>query len=414
MDAKANNGLRVCSLISRMDVSADGNALVGGASNSLVRLLKGLDDSYQASIFTTLPHGRQSLNLEKLGIPDVSLFPLSVKCSSSSVGFGAEFLAKAAWAMAKRRSQLKFDMVHGHSGHPHYVVASLMAGRIWRAPVVHTLYCPLKMAAQVKGLPPNLALLRYFMLKLDKIIAITKNVADSLTRIGVPEEKVRVIPPAIDTDRFNPGCSGESERGQMGADGPIILFVGNLTVTKGLDILLRAMQPVLRGFPGARLVATLDLELKRSPYEERRKKDILEQIERYGLGKHVTLLGVVDNMPELMAAAHLLVAPFLSTDGPSDYPLPLLESMAVGTPVVTTPVGGIPEIVEDGQTGILVPPGDAEALAGAITSLLDSSKTQESLGTNASDFVCSRFSIDRVARQVESVYEEVRRVRNKK
>jgi glycosyltransferase involved in cell wall biosynthesis len=392
-----------------MDVSASGSALVGGASNSLVRLLKGLDDCYQASIFTSLPQGQQSLNLERLGIPDVSVFPLFIKRSSSSLAFGMEFLAKATWAMAKRRSQLKFDIVHGHSGHPHYVLASLMAGRIWSAPVVHTLYCPLKAAAQANGLPPNLALLRYFMPKVDKVIAITRNVANSLTRIGLLEEKVRIIPPAIDIDRFNPECSGDNVKRQIGAEGPIILFVGNLTKTKGLDILLRAMQPVLRGLPGARLVATLDLELKRSPYEERRKRDVLEQIERYGLAKHVTLMGVVENMPELMAAADLLVAPFLSTDGPSDYPLPLLESMAVGTPVIATPVGGIPEIIRDGKTGILVPPGDAEALAAAIVDLLGNRQMRTTLGRRASEFVSTRFSVESVARQVETVYEEVKR-----
>lgn len=406
--------MRVCFLISKIHLSAEGGALVGGGSNSLIRLLKGLGDHCQASIFTSPPYGRKTLDLTGLGLPNVSVVPTPVKSPVTSIAFGLEFWAKATWAMVERRSQMKFDIVHGHSGYPHYVLASLTAGRIWGAPVVQTLGCPLKVTAKSGGASLNLALFRYLMLKLDKIIAISRNVATSLTDIGIPEDRIRVIPPSIDLERFSRACSGDAERRKLGADGPLILFVGNLSRTKGLDVLLRAMQPVSRRFPTAILAATLDLEVKHSPREQKMKEEILGQIERYGLAKRVTLLGVVENMPELMAAADVLVAPFLSTDGPSDYPLALLEAMAVGTPVVATPVGGIPEVVQDGKTGILVPPGDAEALAGAIASLLDSPKTQEGLETNASDFVSSRFSIEKVARQVESVYEEVRQHRSKK
>ena len=112
-------------------------------------------------------------------------------------------------------------------------------------------------------------------------------------------------------------------------------------------------------------------------------------------------------MAELMAASDILVAPFLNTNGPSDYPLPVLEAMGVGKAVIASNVGGIPEIISNMENGILVKPKDANSLSNAIITLLGDDKLRHELGKKASAFVLNNFSIEKITKQTESVYEEV-------
>lgn len=161
---------------------------------------------------------------------------------------------------------------------------------------------------------------------------------------------------------------------------------------KGIEVLLDAIPAVLADHPDARFVIVGDGPL-REALEARAVDRVVDR---------VTWTGFRRDVPELLAASDLFVLPSLG----DAYPTVLMEAMAAGLPVVSTRVGGIPEIVEDGRTGRLVPPGDAAALAKAISGLLDSPGEREALGRAARAEAERRFSTKTWVERLGEVYEQ--------
>jgi len=167
---------------------------------------------------------------------------------------------------------------------------------------------------------------------------------------GAPSERVSVLP--------NPGPSElpTSTRGELrsrlGFNGPTIAFAGRLTTQKSLDVLVQALEEC----EGVSLVIAGDGD-ERAP--------TAALVERLGLAGRVRLLGALDRMEvlELFAAADAAVLP----SSWENFPHSVVEALAVGTPVIATRVGGVPEVVHDGENGLLVPPGDPAALAAAVS-----------------------------------------------
>jgi glycosyltransferase involved in cell wall biosynthesis len=122
-----------------------------------------------------------------------------------------------------------------------------------------------------------------------------------------------------------------------------------------------------------------------------------------GLAGEVHFLGSRQDVPDLLNAMDIFVLPSYS-EGVS---LALLEAMAAGLPVIATAVGGLPEVVTDGQTGLLIPPRDAVALAGALERLLAAPALAQHLGANARDYVREHYSLDRLGREINEIYEEL-------
>ena len=118
-------------------------------------------------------------------------------------------------------------------------------------------------------------------------------------------------------------------------------------------------------------------------------------------------MGITKRMPNVLAACDLLVAPFLSTIGPSDYPIPILEAMATGKPVVATNVGGIAEIIKNNSSGLLIEQNNSEQLAEAILYLIQNEDLGKRFGQTASSFVLENFSVNKIVKKTERVYEEL-------
>jgi glycosyltransferase involved in cell wall biosynthesis len=173
---------------------------------------------------------------------------------------------------------------------------------------------------------------------------------------GCPEQDVCVVPPGIDLDLFRPGARQNAL--------PRILFVGGDFPRKGGDVLLRAFQTRLRGRAVLELVTSGDV-----PAQE-------------GVRVH---RGVQANSPELRALYSECDVFTLPTRADC-LPLVCLEALASGLPVVATPVGGIPDLVRQDQTGRLVPVGDADALADALDALVSDIGLRQALGRNARAF----------------------------
>lgn len=384
--------MKICMVGLEIGASKEG-VFIGGAVNSVIRLSQGLSERHHISIVTTKPR----LHDSNISVAWADVYQMSSYGKYNSAGYGLNFAIKAPLQIKKLHKISKFQIIHGHSGYPAVGLVSGTAGLLINRPSVHTLYCPVDSDGQIAKL---------LLSQVNIIIAISENVKKSLERIKIPMRKIRVVPPAINTAIYNPSASGKifRENIKIEKDDNVILFVGNLTKTKGIDILLEAMKEVVRHFPNTRLLMTSEMPHKNY---ENREKQILFDITNFGIKDNIIRYGIIKNMAEVMAASDMIIAPFYDTNGPSDYPLPLLEAMSVGTPAIATNVGGIPEIIQNMENSILLNSNDAKSLSNAIIFLLENNELREKLGKNASQFVLNRFSFKDIAQKMEVIYEEI-------
>jgi glycosyltransferase involved in cell wall biosynthesis len=181
-------------------------------------------------------------------------------------------------------------------------------------------------------------------------------------------------------------------------DGPVVA-VGRINAWKGHDVLLQAI-----GILHARGVdVPVEIAGDAYPGQEEVLDDLRDLAARLGITSLVRFLGYVEDVPALLRRTGIFVQP---SKKPEPFGLSLVEAMAHGLPCVATDAGGPRDIVVDGATGLLVPPGDAAALAGAIERLWTDGALRARLGTAAATDVRRRFSIDATATQVLGVYRE--------
>ncbi|TAL12089.1 MAG: glycosyltransferase family 1 protein [Nitrospirae bacterium] len=176
--------------------------------------------------------------------------------------------------------------------------------------------------------------------------------------------------------------------------GPVIGTVGRLVPIKGHEWLLRAAPRVLAEFPHATVVLIGDGPLMGA---------LRQLAEELGVGRRVLFLGERQDVPECLAACDLFAFPSLN----EGMGRALIEAMAAGLPVVATDVGGIPDIVVDGESGALVPPKDPAALADAILALLRDPERRRACGEAAKRRVDDRFDVTAMVRAIERLYDDV-------
>jgi glycosyltransferase involved in cell wall biosynthesis len=215
----------------------------------------------------------------------------------------------------------------------------------------------------------------------DRIVTVSPELQRWLAGLGVPEERIAVVANGVDPDRFaNPGAR-EDVRRRLGLNGrPVVAFVGTLKPWHDPSILVRAL-----GALGARGVAPQLLLVGDGPERAR-----LEQLaEEEGLSSQLTFTGAVthDEVPAYLAAADVATVTYHPDTGRYFSPLKLFEYQAAGLPVVAAELGEIPHCVRPGETGLLYPPGDVEALAGALAALIADSERAAALGRNGREHV---------------------------
>jgi glycosyltransferase involved in cell wall biosynthesis len=227
-----------------------------------------------------------------------------------------------------------------------------------------------------------------------RYIAVSHDVARRLrSTFNWPSHKIEVIHNAVHLDRYR--CPVDPElRLQLSrdTDRPVVLTVGRLDVQKGLDVLLRAAVRVSE----ARFVIA----------GEGPERAILEaQAADLALGDRVLFLGYRTDIPELLAASDVFVLPS-RFEGSS---LAVLEAMAAGKPVISSAIGGTDELILSGDSGLLVPPDDPEALATELTRVLSAPELRGRLGSAARSRVETEFSAPAMAGRVMRVYEDLLR-----
>jgi len=211
---------------------------------------------------------------------------------------------------------------------------------------------------------------------------------------GLPADKLVVVPNGIDCSKPIPPAGTIRPELGLSDDAKIALFVGRLHRQKGPDLLLEAAERLCPQLPKLHFVLAGDGPLG---------KALALGTERSGISPRFHLLGRRDDVPRLMADADVFVLPSRWEGMPNA----VLEAMAAGRPVVAADIGGCGELVVNGTTGKLVAPGNVAQLAEAIAAIVTDTALGERMGTAGRRRVCSEFTIERMVRLNEELYERV-------
>lgn len=231
----------------------------------------------------------------------------------------------------------------------------------------------------------------------DRVIAISQGVKRALVESGVSESRICVIPSGVDSKRFTgPASDRAFARRKLGlAEGELLLLVpAVLELRKGHRFLLRALCRMRDRLQAVRVICCGSGSLR---------SELEAMTERLGLGDRVRFIGFASDVTELLAACDAVVLPSLH----EGMGVVLLEAMACGRAVVASAVGGVPEVLGEGAAGILVPPADEEALAGALLRLIADGSLRERLGKAGRERAHAHFSLDAMALATEACYGEL-------
>jgi glycosyltransferase involved in cell wall biosynthesis len=238
---------------------------------------------------------------------------------------------------------------------------------------------------------------------LDGFIAVSDDVKTAiLSGIGsIPEDKIAVIFNSVDVRRYQQPVDRAAVRRQLGLaeDARVIAVVATFKRQKGHRFLIEAAPAVVARFPDLRILLIGDGELR---------EELQEQTRALGMQDHIHFLGSRKDVPELLAASDYFVLPSL-WEGLS---MALVEAMATGLPVIATGVSGTNQVMVSGETGLLIPPGDARRLGEAMLELLSTPARARAMGEAARRRVEQRFSAQKQVEDHIALYRREQRKMN--
>ncbi len=347
---------------------------------------------------TRLPPSRWAVRVWLSPAPGVDEFAAALAARGLPVERVAEVDSRwdwaGMWATWRRLGRERPDLLHIHHVWP--AADRYLAALAGAAAVPH-----LVVTEHIVGQPNSAAQTRLKRRELARaavVTAVSVAVADSLVRdYGVDRARVRVVPNGADPpDELAERADARRLREQLGAGPrcPLWVCAGRLEQQKGQDVLLEALAQVA--------ASRLDFVAALAG-EGTRRAALEEKTRALGLADRVHFLGQVDELGPLLAAADAVVLPS-RWEG---LPLVLLEALARGRPVAATSVGGVAEVVADGEQARLVPPEDPRALAAVLQEFHAHPDAALRLGRRGAARVSESFTWSRVVEAFESVYDEV-------
>lgn len=374
--------MRVCHIVTRLNV--------GGPARVLGALMPRLG---RAGIDQVVIHGTEGPGEGRLPLGDVATFHLP------SLQRAVRPLADAGagWELVRLLHRIRPDVVHTRMAKAGAL--GRLAGRIARVPaVVHTFHGHVLngyFSRPVRGaiLSAERALARWT----DALVAVSDRVRDELVAFGIGEmERWHAIPDGYELALLasSPLPAIEARRGLgLPEGGPVVGIVARLVPIKDHRTFLAAAAEVAKAEPSVTFVVAGD-----GP-----ERAVLEAKARSRLGERVRFLGWVGDLEILYRALDVIVL----TSRNEGTPAALIEAAAAGVPAVATEVGGVPEVVVDGETGFIVPPGAPQAVARRIVELLRSPASRARMSERARTHVLERFGADRCAAAHAALYERL-------
>jgi len=370
--------IHVLHIITRLDVG-------GSAENTLISATRMPQTEFACSVVfgrTVDPPPRLNETLQAARVPWFEV-PSLVR----PVGLANDLWA--LWDVLRLVRSIRPDIVHTHSSKAGFV--GRLAAKMARVP--HILYTPHGHVFQ--GYFSPLVTRRFILMErlaarwTDRILTLTDAEADQHLALGIGRrEQFVTIPSGIDLDRVTTVMPR-----RLIAHGTIVGTVARLVPVKGHLFLLEAIPKVLRRFPEARFVFVGEGETRPA---------LQDQARRLGISDQITFAGFQEDVPALLAGMDTVVLPSLN-EGMGRV---LVMAMALGKPIVATSVGGVPELLGNGEAGLLVPPGDSVAIAEAVSTLLCDPSRARALG-EAGRRRASRYSAESMIAALAKVYHEV-------
>ena len=359
-----------------------GNFVAGGAERHLLELWKRIDRRrFEVAIACFRREGAFLAEVESLGWPVRELgVGRRIYDPSGLAGFGR---------LVRLIRDLRPQVVHGYLFGPNLLAA--LAGRLTGVPAV---VVAKRNVDAFESRRQRLAQ-RFAHRLATHVTAVSEAVADSVVLLGVPRARITVIPNGVDATRFAVPASVEEARRALGADAsPLVGSVGCLAARKDYGSLLEALAAL----------AGRGLAFRAALVGDGPERDALEaRAEALGLSTRVRFLGERSDIERLLPGLDV----FVLSSREEGIPNALLEAMAAARPCVATAVGGTPEVLRDGETGWLVPPGSPGALADALEDALSRPAEARRRGMAARRAVLEEWSIEAMVRRHEEFYERV-------
>lgn len=351
----------------------------GGAQEHVVNLLTRLDPGRYVSSVVSLSDGSAVRKLRRLG------YPVTVIDDPDD--------AIAVGALVAHLAEIRPDVIHNHMHRAEVIgtkAALALAEAGHRRPyVVSTVH-----SSRVRSVEDRHEIGRLTP-AIDHVIVVSESIEQKVIDEGREPNRLSLIYNGVDLERYDhqePCCTLREEYG-MEPGAQIVGVVARLEPEKGHPTLIEAWPLVLRRVPHAYLLII----------GEGSRRAALEQlVADLRVAHRVVFTGRRDDVPAVTAALDVAVLPsYREAQG-----LSLLEAMALQRPVVASSVGGIPEVIDHGRTGLLVPPRDAPALARAIAKLLCDHPYADTLGRAGHDEVRRRFCLEIMVSRVGAIYDE--------
>lgn len=379
--------IRVMRIISRMNI--------GGPAVHVVLLNDRLDCDRYDSLLVTGTEGASEGSLRDLAVARrLRLAVLPELGREIALGSDLRTLYQLYRLMRRERPQI----VHTHLAKAGFV--GRIAARLAGVPIVlHTFHGHTFRGYFSPAKTRVFLLLERFCARLSsRIITISARLRDEIAGFGVASpERIAIIPLGFELEPFASQRRGGGDFRRslgLGSDAKLVAAVGRLVKIKNIPLFLDAAALVGRRLPEARFVLVGDGELRR---------ELEERVEAMGLAEAVIFAGWRRDLPAVYADLDAVV---ISSDN-EGTPASLIEAMAAGCPVVATRVGGVPDLVADGETGRVVPPGDAAALAGAILDLFGEPERTARMARLAQGRALERHHAGRLVADVDRLYREL-------
>jgi glycosyltransferase involved in cell wall biosynthesis len=358
----------------------------GGAETVVLRLATRLDPARFNSVALLPEDGWLRERLEENGIQTHVVPFKSWRDSSLPRG------------MARLVREQKVDLIHSHL--PGFNFYGCLVGAWTHTKAVATYHGPVELAQQHQ-LRQKIKLTGVRRLA-DGVVVVCDVVRHLLEAGGFRPDLITRIYNGIDVARFDvPRANRMRAELRLPPDAKLIGMVANVRASKGHEFLVRAAKKVVECAPDAYFVAAGDIDPVLGP-------PLLELVRELGLERRFFFLGFRADIPEVLSELDIFVLPSTS----EGFPFVTLEAMAAGKAIVATRCGGPEEVVDDGNTGVLVPTRDPDALAEKICVLLRDPARAAAMATRARAVVQQGFTIEAMVRSYETLYERV--VRNGK
>lgn len=367
-----NSRIRVMELV--------GAPAIGGVIRMILTLSRQLDRSRFEIFVCGLTRSDVDFTdvIDDLGVP------------THIFGAGRFYSPRTVGALSTFIRQHDIDLIHTHAVEAD--VPGTIVGRLTSRPVLTTLHS-VPTSFERRG-RIHRTLQPLTIRHLSRNLVCVSDTAKNLfaQRWGIPDRRMRTIYPAVDLEPFLTVPDGVPTGDH---DRPFqITSVGRLVPAKAQHLLIDAAPAVLRRFPNTNFTIV-------GPGP--RQAELKSRARELGVAEHVTLTGPRRDIPDILARTDVFVLSSLW----EGLPLSAVEAMAAARPVVLSNVGGCSELVEHGVNGLIVPPGESEAIASAINSLLGDEQRRLAFGRAGRERVRDTFTVSRMAKEYEAVYESL-------